>query len=240
MKVLCVDTETTGLPQTKIISKELLELWPHIVQFSYLIYDTELNAIIKIKDSILNVPPDVVMGEDVIRIHGITNEMTQDSNIAFTSVIDELHDDLVSIDIIVGHNLSFDTNMIKVELMREKEEEKLREKHKKSRRLLRLSPLNFNNHQRCLDILLKKETYCTMTNSIQLCNIKALSKFGREYVKFPKLTELHYKLFNVTPINLHNSLNDVVVCFRCYFKLRFDIEIMEINNTMREMMLNLL
>ena len=46
MKVLIFDTETTGLPQTRNINQETLHQWPHIVQFSYVIFDTELNDII--------------------------------------------------------------------------------------------------------------------------------------------------------------------------------------------------
>ena len=43
MRVLVFDTETTGLPKSKIINPDTLNLWPHIVQFSYIIYDTVLN-----------------------------------------------------------------------------------------------------------------------------------------------------------------------------------------------------
>jgi hypothetical protein len=46
MRVLVFDTEATGLPKTKIINPDALHLWPHIVQFSYLIYDTELNDVL--------------------------------------------------------------------------------------------------------------------------------------------------------------------------------------------------
>ena len=37
MKIIVFDTETTGLPKTKIINELSLPLWPHIVQFSYII-----------------------------------------------------------------------------------------------------------------------------------------------------------------------------------------------------------
>ena len=51
MKVLVFDTETTGLPQTKIINPDTLHLWPHIVQFSYIIYELKNNVIIKLNDN---------------------------------------------------------------------------------------------------------------------------------------------------------------------------------------------
>ena len=53
MRVLVFDTETTGLPKTKILNKYMLELWPYIVQLSYIIYDIDTNTIVKIKDCII-------------------------------------------------------------------------------------------------------------------------------------------------------------------------------------------
>ena len=44
MRVLVFDTETTGLPKTKILNKYMLELWPYIVQLSYIIYDIDTNT----------------------------------------------------------------------------------------------------------------------------------------------------------------------------------------------------
>jgi len=45
------------------------------------------------------------------------------------------------------------------------------------------------------------------------------------HFKFPRLNELHQTLFGSIPENLHNSLVDVVVCLRCFLKIRccFDI-----------------
>jgi hypothetical protein len=65
-----------------------------------------------------------------------------------------------------------------------------------------------------------------MQESIDLCAIEATNRRGK-YIKFPKLSELHYKLFNYIPENLHNSLNDVLVCLRCYCKLHNKIDILD-------------
>jgi hypothetical protein len=58
-----------------------------------------------------------------------------------------------------------------------------------------------------------------------LCNIKALDKFGKEYLKYPKLIELHQKLFNTSPNNLHNSFNDILVTLRCFIKLKHNLDL---------------
>ena len=53
MRFLVFDTETTGLPKTKFISPFTLHQWPHIVQFSYIIYDSSLNNIVESKDYVI-------------------------------------------------------------------------------------------------------------------------------------------------------------------------------------------
>jgi hypothetical protein len=77
MRVLVFDTETTGLPQSKIISPDTLKLWPHIVQFSYVIYDTDVNDMVVSSDNIVKVGKDVVISEGSIELHGITSEISQ-------------------------------------------------------------------------------------------------------------------------------------------------------------------
>jgi hypothetical protein len=72
-----------------------------------------------------------------------------------------------------------------------------------------------------------KNICCTLQDSIDLCNIKAIDKFGKEYIKFPKLLELHQKLFESTPNNLHNSFNDILVTLRCFMKLKHNIDLNE-------------
>ncbi len=42
--------------------------------------------------------------------------------------------------------------------------------------------------------------------------------------------ELHYYWFKTIPNNLHNSLIDVYVCFRCYYKMEYKSDILEKHN----------
>jgi len=222
MRTLVFDTETTGLPKTQIISPETLNTWPHIVQFSYIIFDTDLNKIVKIKDCIIKVPDDVVITEDNSKIHGITNEISMTKGVSLKPILEEFFEDLSAADHIVGHNVSFDINMIKVELNR-----------------FILDTLDVNevvNLHECLTVLkTSNNIYCTMQESIELCNIEMKDKFGRTYKKFPKLVELYQKMFNVTPKNLHNSLNDVIVCLRCFIKLKYYIDIVEHSPEVKQM-----
>jgi DNA polymerase III epsilon subunit-like protein len=43
--------------------------------------------------------------------------------------------------------------------------------------------------------------------------------------KYPKLVELYTQLFDVVPNNLHDSLIDVLVCYRCFAYLTQNIDI---------------
>ena len=50
MKVLVFDTETTGLP-VKWAKVNEVDKWPHIIQLSHILYDTDTNNIIDIDTS---------------------------------------------------------------------------------------------------------------------------------------------------------------------------------------------
>ena len=227
MKLLVFDTETTGLPpKSKTLNPEELHLWPYVVQFSYIVYDTETHCIIKVKDDIIHIP--IEMGQEVIDIHGITNEMARASTSLIEDSLKEFYIDFEQVDKVIAHNFQFDWNMIQIELMR---------------LIIREKPHNegdlYVSILKTIQQMSSENIYCTMTNSTALCDLKMRSKFGKEFVKFPKLSELHYKLFGLMPRNLHNSLNDVVICLRCYYKLVFDADILDKSVEINELFLEL-
>jgi len=221
MRVLVFDTETTGLPKSKIMNPDMLNLWPHIVQFSYVIYDTILNDIVESKDTIVKLKDGIIIPEDSIKIHGVTNESSQKNGTNIEFILNEFFYHLRDVDLLVGHNISFDINMIKVELLRFIYEPKYNISENESK------AYKYNLHF----LTNYKNICCTLQESIDLCNIKATDKCGKEYIKFPKLLELHQKLFESTPNNLHNSFNDILVTLRCFMKLKYDIDLNEKCNT---------
>lgn len=233
MKIAIFDTETTGLPQSKVINDGTISLWPYVVQFSYIIYDTELNKIIKTVDFVIKIPDNINISDEVSNIHGITNFISQTSKYKIDDALSEFSFDYLNynIDLLVGHNLSFDINMLKVELMREINNPNcLADKRSFSQLLDSLNDMNKDS----------TKIYCTMTKSVELCNLKIKNKHGKEYLKFPKLNELHMKLFNSSPRNLHNSLNDVLICFRCYYMLEYKVDIVEINEEIKGLLIDLI
>jgi DNA polymerase III epsilon subunit-like protein len=219
MRVLVFDTEATGLPKTKIINPDALHLWPHIVQFSYLIYDTELNDVVVVRDNIVKVGAGINIPEESTAIHGITNQMSQTDGISLSKIFRSFFRDLKTADRLVGHNISFDVNLVIVELLR----------------MIYDAPPNSEagvstNKKNLHQIANFKNTYCTLQESIDLCAIKAVTKLGKEYNKFPKLIELHQKLFQTMPNNLHNSLTDILVTLRCYMMMTGKVDLNEMCN----------
>jgi DNA polymerase-3 subunit alpha len=143
--------------------------------------------------------------------------MSQESGIKLENILEEFFNDYIKTDYIVGHNISFDINIVKVEL----------------KRIMKNSMGNVRKMKRIqyyLDLLENKnKIYCTMRETIQLCAIEKINKFGYPYYKFPKLVELYDKLFSEKPNHLHNSLNDVIVCLRCFMKLKYKKDIVQEN-----------
>ena len=237
MKILFFDTETTGLaPKSKELSYTVLDKWPHVVQFSYLIYDNEneKNPLIKTRDHIMKLPATIQMDQENIQIHGITNEMSQKKGIDFEKIMEEVVQDFQSVHLIVAHNLEFDLNLLKVEMMR-----KILNCQLSDSLFTRIKTRSKNKNEKTFDSFLKllqtnRNYFCTMQESVDLCNIKKTNSMG-EYLKFPKLCELHSTLLQTEPKNLHNSLNDVLICMRCFYKLKYGEDIREKNPKIKKM-----
>ena len=193
MKVIVFDTETTGLFNRKWNIEKDNDKFPYIVQLSWICYDSYNNKIISIHDHIIKLKEGIKIPEESSKIHGITDAISKLRGEDIKTVILEFKRDLMSSDIVVGHNLNYDKVMISVELVR-------------------------NGMVNCMKRLRKKELYCTMQHSKEICQIYKQGKYG-PYLKFPSLIELHEYLFNDTPKNLHNSLIDVIITLRCFCKL---------------------
>lgn len=61
------------------------------------------------------------------------------------------------------------------------------------------------------------EKICTMMSTIKFCNIPNKNRGG---LKFPKLDELHVKLFGVSFDGAHDALEDVRATVRCFVELK--------------------
>jgi DNA polymerase III epsilon subunit-like protein len=218
MLVLVYDTETTGLPKKGITKPPCLEeeqLYPHIVQLSYIVYNILTNEIVKVYDNVIKIADDIIISEESIALHHINRDIMNLKGISIVDALQSLITDIDNVDVVVGHNISFDNKMILIEMIRNQK---------------------YFDSSIILSFLQSTKFYCTMMNSIELCAIKTFYKNStKSYNKFPKLIELYTYLFEVTPTKLHNSLNDVVLCLQCFCKIRCGEDISKINHDIFKM-----
>ena len=201
MKVLVFDTETTGLPKGKNPSIYNTELWPHIIQLSYIVYCSEENKILSLIDDYIKINDNVIIEEGSQKIHNISRDKLNKDGIDIIEAINKFNNWKTNCDLLVGHNVSFDKRMLIVEGIRNNIQ------------------MNINN------------TYCTMKNSTDLCKIEREFANGTKYFKYPSLSELYNHLFNKIPKNTHNSITDTLLCMRCFCKIKLNIDISNNNRT---------
>jgi DNA polymerase III epsilon subunit-like protein len=224
MKVLIFDTETTGLPpRGNIISQDNLDKWPRIVQFSFIMFDTNYNSISKTRDFIIKMPAGTTIPPESIVFHGITDEIAQEKGVGIEIAFKEFFAALRKADLLVGHNVEFDINMVRVELLRMICNISFPQDASGLCAFTKIIAHKFDLHL----LTNFKNIYCTMQESIDLCAIEVKDRYGRTYNKFPKLIELHEKLFKTQPKNLHNSLIDILVTLRCFMQLKYERDILE-------------
>ena len=217
MKILVFDTETTGL-QEKGASIYDKSKWPYIIQLSYILYDSSNNSSL-IKNNYIKIADAVAISQESFNIHNISREILHEQGINIVDALKEFNECLKTCDIVVGHNISFDKRMIFVECFR----------HAVAQ--------YFTRHEGNEKI--PKPEFCTMKNTTHYCKLERLSKTNEVYIKNPKLSELYLILFpnESLPSNLHNSLVDVAMTLRCYLKYVNNIDILEINDTLKELFL---
>lgn len=182
---LFIDTETSGLPDTRNLRwgvypdyKDIAKYdSARIVQFSMLLTDTKFNCE-DIKDyTIKREGFDIMNGE----FHGITNDISDTIGVDFNVVAAEIFYELLKKTThIVAHNVGFDVGVIKAELHR-------------------------RNLQFIIDELDKKTLLCTMKHLKPI--LKIINQYGN--YKNPSLNEIYKYNFKKDVENAHNSLYDV-------------------------------
>ena len=208
MRVLVFDTETTGLPTERNAPIQATDKFPHVVQLSYVVFDTEQQHIVECVNDLIRlkmpIPPESTL------IHGITDEQSQRNGIPMPVALAKFMSMLDTVETIVGHNLQFDKRMLQVEAIRHN------------------FPVPFG---------LRWNEYCTMQKSRDVCQIVMEHKSTQTlYYKLPSLAELHDFCFQTVPPNLHNALVDVLTCLRCYLYLQNKPDLLKTCSMAREML----
>jgi DNA polymerase III epsilon subunit-like protein len=249
VKILVFDTETTGLPpitstlynERNMINKILIcsnyevssffwnkwiDKWAYITQLSYILYDTENPANVKIFNKYIDLLPNVEISPESSKITNIyknenevlnagidihnkelfilSNMKKKNMLILIENALNEFMIDFNKSDYVVAHNVEFDKKMILSELFR----------------LNKISDIK--------NILTTKKFVCTLLLTKDICKIEMISKNNVKYIKFPKLCESYECMFGYKPTSLHNAIYDVVICLRIYCKL-YNINVFGIN-----------
>jgi len=229
--ILVFDVETNGLlPKKKrgCLIEPNIEKCPYILQLSYAIYDLEKYEIVETYNAYIKVAEDVEISEFITSLNGINREICETKGVPIMDALKQFYKGYMKCDCIIAHNINFDEKMILVEIERNREY------------ILEYAPyciLIFNEDYEKMNSV---EKYCTMREGTELCNINFKKNYENDKIekinkprkspppsrkppskKFPKLSELYLKLFENTdiPINLHNSMVDVLVCLSCYLKM---------------------
>ena len=205
-RILVFDTETTGFPPSddELYNLDNLDnvdftLMSYITQLSYVIYDTKMQNIVNIFNEYIDIPQDVVITTKITNITGIDRDTLDKKGIPMIYALNVFLQNLEECDCVVGHNVLFDVKMIQLEMMR--------------------------YYGKCqTGIFNNTIQYCTMHQGVSICKlVTPKTKTGN--FKPPKLCELYSHYFQETVENLHNSIVDVLVCFRCFLKMEFDSHI---------------
>lgn len=195
-KVLIFDSETTGLPAKGAKYQTHYDTFPYVVQLAWYFNGQFKNYVIK--------PNGWTIPTEATEIHGIDTETALKSGRPFHIVADEFIHDCGQAEKIIGHNIYFDSSIIKANILRMK------------------MPNYYNDVvEPAMD---KTKRICTMMKTIKLVNAKFADGRGG---KFPKLEELYHHLFQES-FPAHDALEDVKATLRCVEEL-IKLEVIEIN-----------
>ena len=197
-RIMAFDVETTGLIP-KYPTKNGIDQNPHIIQLSYVIFDTEYMRVVKSVDLHIRIPDTVIISPEITKLTRIDREMCEEKGVPVEDALTEFCTEYKKCDYYVAHNHEFDKKMIEIELAR------------LSSSLTKIE-MQWN----------LPKSYCTMQESIDICKISRVTSYGKTYYKYPKLSELYETLFSPekVPPNLHNSLVDTYVCLRCFLQMK--------------------
>lgn len=206
--ILLFDVETTGLPPNRkpVTAESDVTNWPYITQLSAVLYDTEQHTIVQHLNYFVKLPTGVEIPEVVTRITGIDNATCNEYGRPIIDVLQSFYELYSICDGIVAHNYDFDSNMIKAEIIRNRD----------------ILPYY------CGSMFFEtkdKNLLCTMLDNVAKCKIWCFNpKNNSRYIKFPKLAEVYQTIFMVDPnqYGLHNSMVDTLVCLRIFLFTEYD------------------
>lgn len=195
------DTETTGLPKDWKAPMTQLDNWPRVIQLAWLTTDLKGNPLDQ-REMLIKpdgwVIPDGSDGTDPTFWieHGFNTATSMEKGSPMGDVLCDFVTELDRSEYLVSHNMDFDHKVLGAEMLRY---------NIKGRRLIKI---------------------CTKESSTDWCKIPFFNKGHRasysrmsQRYKWPKLEELHFKLFGCDFDNKHQAGGDVTAMAKCFFEL---------------------
>jgi DNA polymerase III epsilon subunit-like protein len=197
MKLLFLDTETSGLIST---NKDLNHPEQgRVMQLSWFMCDENQKEIASCDSLIIPDGSEYLDPENgwkldsrAFEAHKITLERCYNFGLPRSHMFNILYDVMSVSDLIIGHNISFDVDMVVMEFER------------------------LGMCKELMDKVKSIPTFCTMHGTRNI--VKALNSKG--YIKSPNLTEAFLFFTGNVFENAHNSKYDVEACKAIYFEAK--------------------
>ena len=148
------------------------------------------GTLVEAEDFIIK-PDGYIIPAEVSKIHGITHERALSEGKELQTVLSTFHNLLLKASLLVAHNMDFDEKILGCEFYR----------------LTKKNPLA------------SKQKFCTM-KSPDVINYCAIPPVRYGSYKWPKLLELHVKLFGSDFEEAHNARVDILATSKCFFELK--------------------
>ena len=182
--VLFFDTETTGIPDRAAKWDTDFMEYPHVVQMAWI-------HGCKVESHIIR-PDGWEIPQETVDVHGITTEYALEHGEPFAVVVDMFIQDCHDAGLICGHNIHFDTGIVKANILRELGRE-------------------YYDANDVETALYKGKRIDTMRPTMKWVDARMAN--GR--LKFPNLSELYSRCFPGETFPAHDALNDCEAVARC-------------------------
>lgn len=184
---LIFDTETTGVPHNKTAPITDLDNWPRVVQIAWQLHDQK-GGLISQHNYIIK-PEGFDIPFKAEQVHGISTKRAMEEGHPLKKVVGLFLTDLGKTDVLVGHNIEFDVNILGAEFIRQ---------NVATEKLLSVNKVD------------------TGIVSVEFCQLSG-GPGGK--LKMPRLIELHEKLFGKGFGDAHDASYDVAATARSFFGL---------------------
>jgi len=184
---LIFDTETTGLPKRWDAPLNDSDNWPRCIQIAWQIHD-EVGQLVAHEDYLIQ-PNGFTIPFESEQVHGISTRLADTNGVDLVTVLEKFAAAIDQVSFVVGHNVSFDRNIMGAEFLR--------------------SGLT--------DALDQKPMVDTCTEETALlCQLPG-GRGGK--FKLPTLSELYSFLFQSSFAEAHNATADVEATARVFLEL---------------------